>query len=358
MSFYKFSALKYITGNILLAPLACLYQGITGLRNRLFDMNILKSVKFDFPVICIGNLSAGGTGKTPFTAFITRFLLPEYRVAVLSRGYKRKTKGFQLADAASKASIIGDEPYELKRKFPDVCVAVDEKRVHGIEKLREDQSDIQVVLLDDAFQHRAIKAGLNILLTDYNRLFTNDYQLPYGMLRESRKGYKRADIIVVTKCPETISENEISDIRNKIKPLDGQEMYFAGLVYSDIYQLFKPEFRLKINELHGREIILMTGIVSPEPAMNYMTGCGTKVELMQFPDHHFFTADDYRKLMSKSKNEKLIVITEKDAARIVTDENFPTELKEKIYVLPVEITIFQNREQHLITKIKNYVTAN
>ena len=349
--------MKYIIGNIILALLAWLYQCITGLRNRLFDMNILKSVEFDFPVICIGNLSAGGTGKTPFTAFIAGFLLPEYRVAVLSRGYKRKTKGFQLADDKSDALTIGDEPFELKRKFAGLCVAVDEKRVRGIEKLQEIRSDIQVVLLDDAFQHRAVNAGLNILLTDYNRLFTNDYQLPYGMLRESRKGYKRADIIVVTKCPETISENEISDIRNKIKPLEGQEIYFAGLMYSDIYQMFNTDVRLTSEEFQDREIILMTGIVSPEQAMNYLTGNGAKVELMQFPDHHFFTEGDYRKLMNKA-DDKIIIITEKDAARIVNDKNFPAELKEKIYVLPVRITILQNREQHLITKIKNYVTAN
>jgi len=320
-------------------------------------MNILKSVKFDFPVICIGNLSVGGTGKTPFTAFITGFLLPEYRVAVLSRGYKRKTRGFQLADAASNALTIGDEPFELKRKFTGLCVAVDEKRVRGIEKLQEMRPDIQVILLDDAFQHRAVNAGLNILLTDYNRLFTNDYQLPYGMLRESRKGYKRADIIVVTKCPETISENEISDIRNKIKPLEGQEIYFAGLTYSDIYQMFNTDVRLTSEEFQDREIILMTGIVSPEQAMNYLTGNRAKVELMQFPDHHFFTEGDYSKLMNKA-DDKIIIITEKDAARIVNDKNFPAELKEKIYVLPVGITILQNREQHLITKIKNYVTAN
>jgi tetraacyldisaccharide 4'-kinase len=357
---YKFALrkLKYITGNILLLPFSWLYGLITGCRNFLYNKGIFKSIDFDIPVICVGNIAAGGTGKTPFSAFLIEKLSKEYKIALLSRGYRRKSKGFLLATDDSTAADIGDEPREIKTKFPKITVAVDADRVEGIQKIRQLLPDTQLVILDDGYQHRKVNPGLKILLTDYNRLFTRDHVLPYGMLRESNGGYKRADMVVVTKCPDGTGEEELLKISQELKIFPHQSLFFAGWEYATIYNLFSGD-TLPSDALQEKEVVLMTGIAFPEPAVRYLKTRATKVELLQFPDHHFFTQKDYD-VLAKIVGDavKIIVVTEKDAARIVSDLLFPEQLKKQTYVLPVKMKVLQNKENALITKIIDYVRTN
>lgn len=357
---YKFALrkLKYITGNILLLPFSWLYGLITGCRNFLYNKGIFKSVDFDIPVICVGNIAAGGTGKTPFSAFLIEKLSKEYKTALLSRGYRRKSKGFVLATNDSTATEIGDEPREIKTKFPQITVAVDANRVEGIQKIRQSVPDTQMVILDDGYQHRKVNPGLKILLTDYNRIFTRDHLLPYGMLRESKSGYKRADMVVVTKCPDGIGEEELLRTERELQLLPHQKVYFAGWEYAQLYNLFGGD-KLPGDALREKEVLLMTGIAFPEPAVRYLKTQTAAVQLLQFPDHHFFSQKDYDVLTKTTgEAEKVIVVTEKDAARMATDKFFPEQLRKQTYVLPVKMRVLQNKENALIKYITDYVRTN
>ncbi len=305
----------------LLFPFALLYGGITALRNGLYNNGFLKSKAFDLPVICVGNLSTGGTGKTPMIELLVSYLKVKYGVAVLSRGYKRKTSGFLEVLPTSSVAAVGDEPLQFKTKFPDVTVAVCEDRKTGIEKLRK-KADI--ILLDDAFQHRKVKPSFNILLTTYGNLYVNDWLLPAGNLREPREGARRADIIVVTKCPASLSARDMEQIRKRLHPQPYQEVYFSKIAYA-------PEIRNQseakpLSFLKGRKFLLVSGIANPKPLVGFLKDQNLEFGIKSFGDHHNFSTAEKENL----KKHKLILTTEKDFMRL---QDISREVE--LYYLPI-----------------------
>ncbi len=313
-------------------PFAVLYGWITSVRNFLFDNGILKSHAFDFPVIVVGNLSVGGTGKTPQIEYLIRLLSPNYKLATLSRGYKRKSTGFILADANATAELLGDEPFQIHQKFPQIQVAVDADRKNGIEQLLALKVKPDVILLDDAFQHRKVKAGFYILLSAYNDLYCNDFMLPTGNLRESRSGAKRTDMVIITKCPKNLSENEQQEIKNKI----GLEtpVYFSYIDYDDL--VYNQSESKKVSQIKEMDKLVIAGIAKPESFFEYLEV--SKEDRMVFPDHHFFTEKDMQRIEDNAKN-KMIITTEKDYVRLAN-----RNLKAPIYYLPIESGFVSNKE--------------
>lgn len=346
-----------------LYPLSWLYGTAVHVRNKLFDRGILRSRSFDVPTICIGNLAVGGTGKTPHTEYLIRLLAKAgLHVAVLSRGYKRKSKGYILADGTCNAKQIGDEPYQMKSKYPDIHVAVDEDRAHGIHKLlQEGKPKADVILLDDAFQHRKVKAGLNILLTDYSRLWCDDTLLPAGNLREPIQGKNRAQIIIVTKCPPDIKPIDFNIIGKRLCLYPYQQLYFSGLRYGQLKPVFPTQAdRNNTLSLKGDEqVLLVTGIASPAPLLREVKARAASVQLLEFADHHDFTRKDLqlidREFRQMTNPRKLIITTEKDGARLKNHPGLPEALKPHLYMLPVEIKILQNQQQLFNQNIINYV---
>jgi len=314
----------------LLFPFSLLYGGITALRNYLYNIGFLKSKSYNLPIICVGNLSTGGTGKSPMVELLISFLKHENNLAVLSRGYKRKTSGFREVLQSSAVEEVGDEPLQIKKKFPDITVAVCEDRQTGIEKL---QNNADVILLDDAFQHRKVKASLNILLTDYNSLYADDYMLPTGNLREPKFGAKRADIIVVTKCPENINEQTIENIKRKLKPKLNQKIYFSKIGYAS--EIKNGEAQRSLSYLKNRKFLLVTGIANPKPMVSFLRNKGLVFEEKTFADHHNFTISEIEEL----KKHSLILTTEKDFMRL-EGLSGATE----IYFLPIETVILSDEE--------------
>lgn len=352
----------------ILGPLSGLYQIVTDTRNKCFDRGILKSKRFDIPVISIGNLAACGTGKTPHTEYLIRLLNQHMKVAVLSRGYKRKTKGFVLASDKSETTQIGDEPYQMHRKFPNTTIAVDESRCEGIEQLLTIKSPpIEVVLLDDAFQHRYVKPGLSILLTDYHRLFSSDRILPVGMLRESKQGKSRAQIVIVTKCPHNIKPIECNIIKQNLKLFPYQHLFFSTFQYKNLRAVF-PEAtskkELQLTTLTSEdEILLVTGIASPAPMIEELRKYTSHIKLLRFPDHHQFTKKDVEEIEKqyqqlKNKNTSLIITTEKDAVRLKNLPSLNQTLKSNIYELPIEVAFLQEKQQEFNILITDYVRKN
>lgn len=297
--------LRYI-----LFPIVPFYYLATWLRNKLYDLGVKSSSSFEVPVICVGNLSVGGTGKTPMIEYLIRLLKSDYKMATLSRGYKRKSKGFVLADKTTNADSIGDEPYQFHKKFPDVIVSVDANRQNGIRKLLENEPKPDVILLDDAFQHRKVKAGFNVLLTSYDDLYTMDMVLPTGNLREPKTGAKRAEVIVVTKCPNSISEFKKQDIIKKLKPMNHQHVFFSSIKYSETIKNSVEEKNLI--EFKNTEFTLVTGIANPKTLVDYLNATGFNFEHLKFKDHHEFSDMDIELL----KKKKLIITTEKDFMRL------------------------------------------
>ena len=328
----------------ILFPFAVLYGFITSIRNFLFDKGMLKSHSFDVPVIAVGNLSVGGTGKTPQIEYLIRLLSPNYKVATLSRGYKRQSKGFVLADSTSNAEILGDEPFQFYTKFKNIQVAVDADRKNGIEQLLYQQERPDVILLDDAFQHRKVKAGFYILLTSYGDLFCDDYMLPTGNLRESRSGAKRADIIVVTKCPANLSLDEQNEIKSKLQLNSDQELYFSYIDYDD--SIYSEDKILKVSEIKNVDKLLLAGIAKPEPFFRYLQD--ESVECLTYPDHHHFSEKELLEINNKSKN-KIIITTEKDFVRL--KGSIP---KEQLFYLPIRST-FLSVSENFDKTITNYV---
>src|SRR5215213_2112934 len=273
---------------VLLLPFAILFWLVVLVRNWMYKKNILKSTSFGLPIICVGNLSIGGTGKSPMVEYLVLHLKNLYKVATLSRGYKRKTTGYALATDDTTAIDVGDEPMQFHRKFPGVPVAVGEQRVLAIPQLLHDRPETEVIILDDAFQHRAIKAGFNILLTDYGNLFTRDFFLPTGDLRDSRSSYKRADVIVVTKCRPDLSEEERQEIIKEIAPLSHQQVFFSCIAYSTIYHIIRSTYG-SIDE--ETEVFLITGIANPRPLKKYIEDHVETYQMMHFNDHHIFSVD-------------------------------------------------------------------
>ncbi len=329
----------------ILFPFSILYGLITSIRNLLFDKGFLKSYSFDIPIIAVGNLSVGGTGKTPQIEYLIRLLNKNYGIATLSRGYKRKSKGFILANETSNAEILGDEPYQFYQKFPNIHVAVDTDRRNGIKQLLLLKDKPEVILLDDAFQHRKVKAGLYILLTAYNDLFYNDFILPTGNLRESRKQSKRAQIIVVTKCPKNVSKDEESDIKNKLKLSEKQQLFFTSIEYDRF--IYSAKNKKYIAEIKNLNKLIIAGIAKPDPFFNYLKNNGD--ECISFPDHHAFTEKDILEIKNKSK-DKIIITTEKDYVRLqnkLKDEN--------LYYLPIK-SDFINDKDNFESTILNFIT--
>ncbi|MCP4051590.1 MAG: tetraacyldisaccharide 4'-kinase [Mesoflavibacter sp.] len=323
--------MKFI--RIILFPFVPIYFLVTWFRNLAYDKGWFKSTSYDFPIICVGNLSAGGTGKTPMVEYLIRLLKDETNLATLSRGYGRKTKGFLLAEDSITATELGDEPFQFYHKFKDeITVAVDEDRQHGISTLRALKTKPEVVILDDAFQHRKVKAGYNILLTTYNNLYVDDFVLPTGNLREPKKGAKRANIIVVTKCPEFLSQNDKEAIVLKLKPKVYQHVFFSHISYND--SVLNETQKVGLKAL--KSFTLVTGIANAKPLVNYLKSQQLDFNHIEFKDHHNFTADDVKKL---SKLER-IVTTEKDYMRLKNE----AVLKGKLYFLPIK-TVIDNSEQ-------------
>lgn len=317
----------------ILFPFALLYGLITSIRNFFFDKGILKSTSFEVPVIAVGNLSVGGTGKTPQIEYLIRLLAGKYKVATLSRGYKRKSEGFVLADAAVNAEIIGDEPFQYYQKFPNIQVAVDANRTNGIQQLLKQDNAPEIVLLDDAYQHRKVKADFYILLTAYNDLYSDDCMLPTGNLRESRSGADRAKTIIVTKCPPTLSLDQRNKIESKLHLKDSQQLFFTFINYEEA--VFSAETKIPVSEVQNREKVLLAGIAKPEPFFNYLKK--EKDVLLKFPDHHHFSETEIAQIKAIA-NDKLIITTEKDYVRIAAQ--FP---KEQLFYLPIQSSFLENR---------------
>lgn len=328
----------------ILFPFAILYGFITSIRNFLFDKGILKSTSFDLPVIAVGNLSVGGTGKTPQIEYLIRLLSDKYKVATLSRGYKRKSEGFVLADENSNAEILGDEPFKFYQKFPDVMVAVDANRTNGIQQLLSQNEKPEIILLDDAYQHRKVKAGFYILLTSYGDLYSDDFMLPTGNLRESRSGAERASIVVVTKCPKILTEEEQSEIRLKLKLKTGQQVFFTFIDY-DIFIYGKNE-KMTIGEIKSESKLLLAGIAKPKPFFDYLKN--ESDECLTFPDHHHFSDADLVAIRNKANGRKIIT-TEKDYVRLKD-----SELVDQLFYLPIKSS-FINHQQDFDATILEYI---
>jgi tetraacyldisaccharide 4'-kinase len=328
----------------ILFPFAILYGFITSIRNFLFDKGFLKSYSFDIPIVAVGNLSVGGTGKTPQIEYLIRLLSPKYKVATLSRGYKRKSEGFILADSNSNAEILGDEPFQFYSKFKNIQVSVDADRKNGIEQLLSQPIKPQVILLDDAFQHRKVKAGFYILLTSFGDLYSDDFMLPMGNLRESRSGAKRANLVVVTKCPATLSLEEQNKITAKLKLESNQELYFSYIDYDEF--VYSEDKTLKVSEIRNVDKLLLAGIAKPNPFFAYLQG--ENDEKLVFPDHHYFTESDIITIKNKSQN-KIIITTEKDFVRL--KGSIP---KEQLFYLPIRSS-FLSASENFDKNITNYV---
>jgi tetraacyldisaccharide 4'-kinase len=332
----------------LLFPFAILYGLVTAIRNWLYDRRILRSNAFDIPIIAVGNLSVGGTGKSPQVEYLIRLLSPNYKVAVLSRGYKRSTKGFVLADEKASAETLGDEPFQFFRKFPDILVAVDADRTNGINQLLAHKPD--VILLDDAFQHRKVKAGFYILLTAYNDLYADDFILPMGNLRESRRGANRADIIVVTKCPPALSPAEQKRIREKIKTDARQDLFFSYIDYDDF--VYGENGQLPVEEIRNEHKVLLAGIAKPKPFFSHLRR--EKDIVLEFPDHHGFDEKEIETIAEKAKGGK-IVTTEKDYVRLKSRTiERPNNQTTDLYYLPIRSSFISGTENFNQT-ILNYV---
>ena len=336
-----------------LIPLSWLYGCVVGLRNKLFDWRILPSESFALPVISVGNLTVGGTGKTPFTEHLIRLLKDGYHVAFLSRGYKRKTSGYLLADAQSNAYAIGDEPYQVWQKFPNIHVAVDANRRRGIHHLCNDAAtaDTDVVLLDDAFQHRYVTPGLNILLMDYHHMPYDDALLPYGRLREPFSSKERADAVVVTKCPPSMRPIDFRIIQSSLALRPYQRLFFTTVRYGALQPLGRKLSTFTANTA----VLLVTGIANPAPLIAELNRRTPHVHALTFPDHHDFSSAEIQRIKdiwaTITAEDRLLITTEKDAARL--EAALPD-----MQVLPIEIAFLKDQEKPFNHYIKNYVRKN
>lgn len=328
---------------ILLFPFSLVYALVVWVRNRLYDKNILPSSVFNLPVICIGNLSAGGTGKSTMVEYLARLLKDDWSTAILSRGYKRKTRGYALATERTTALEIGDEPMQFHLKFPEVTIAVGEERLVAIPQLLHDRPATKVILLDDAFQHRSVKAGLNIVLTEYSNLFTRDWFLPTGDLRDEPGSYKRAEVIVVTKCPPDLDKIQQESIRKEINPLPHQQLFFSNIRYGKPYHLNRKH-SLDIHA--GMEVLLVSGIANPKPLKDFLHESSKAYYDMLYSDHHIFSIDDLKDIIKRFESieatSKIILTTEKDAVRLVKFEQEIANLP--LFVMPIDMQIMFGEE--------------
>ena len=341
---------------ILLFPFSLVYGAGVWIRNRLFDKKLVGSSTFNLPLICIGNLSAGGTGKSPMVEYILTRFSSKYVLAVLSRGYKRKTKGYVLATDSTSALDIGDEPFLFHSKFRDVAVAVGEERIVAIPQLLHDRPNTQAIIMDDAFQHRSVTAGLNIVLTDQNNLFTRDWFLPTGDLRDEKSSYKRGDILVVTKCRPDLSEEEANEIKEEIKPLEHQSVFFTSIRYGIPYHLVTKQHIAIHDQL---EVLLVSGIANPRPLKKHLADNSKIYYEMLYSDHHIFTIDDWKDIVKRfnqvPSTDKIILTTEKDAARL---GKFQHEMRDvPVFALPISIEFLFNEAPAFDKAIDEFISG-
>lgn len=343
-----------------LFPFSLLYRSIVSTRNKFFDWGWIKSSNFELPIISVGNITVGGTGKTPHIEYLIRFLSEKCSVGTISRGYKRKTKGFVLVSTQSTAKNVGDEPLQIKQKFPNTTVVVDEKRVHAVNQLISAKKTPEVILLDDAYQHRHITPGLNILLVDYSNPITKDHMLPVGRLREPAHNSNRANIVILTKCPDNLRPIDFRIMAKELNLFPYQKLFFTTFKYNGLAPLFGHHQKHKtVNDLEGVNVLIVTGIANPKPIYKKLEKVGAILTKLNFPDHYDFKSSDINKITNtfigiKEKN-KVVLCTEKDAVRFKTN-NFSQKLtKLPIYSLPIEVEFLNNDEMNFKLEIENYI---
>lgn len=339
---------------IFLLPFSILYWGIITFRNLLYNNGWLRSFQFDFPVICIGNLSTGGTGKTPHTEFLIQTLREKYPVATLSRGYRRRLKGYALATDLSLVEDIGDEAKQFKQKFPEIEVCVCENRVEGVYRLLQDAPDVKVILMDDGLQHRRIDPGLKIMLTSFHHLFYKDRILPAGNLREPRSAYKRMQVVIVTKCPQHFTEEQKKNITGEINLQLGQNIFFTSEVFDELKPLF-AEQTLQAPQARN-ECMFVSGIADNSTALLHLKETYEKTDAMRFSDHYYFSEDDILNMKLRSVN-KILVTTEKDAMRLMEHKEFILQNDISIFVLPLRIRFLFNDAEVFNRLIESYVQS-
>jgi len=342
---------------VLLLPVALLYGLVVGLRNLLYRIGVLRSVHFDLPVISVGNLSVGGAGKSPHIEYLIGWLDQFIQVAVLSRGYGRKTFGFRPVTTIDTAEEVGDEPLQFKRKFPQIPINVGESRALGVPEVVKYSPDTQCVLLDDAFQHLAVTPGLNILLTEYSRPFTSDWLLPAGRLREWRHGYRRADVIVVTKCPPGLTDTQRQELQLQIDPYPRQRIYFSEYQYGDPYDLLRPELRRPLDL--ETDVLLVSAIANTDYLLGHLAQEVRSVQTMEFTDHHYFEETDLADLLKRFERmpspNKIILTTEKDAMRLELHQAYFWKQHLPIFVLPVEVAFCDDDEAAFQADVQQFL---
>ena len=339
---------------ILLFPLSLIYAMVVWIRNRLYDKKIFSSSSFNLPVICVGNLSVGGTGKSTMVEFLVRLFKDKVTLAILSRGYKRKTTGYALANEKTTALEIGDEPMQFRIKFPDITIAVGEERIVAIPQLLHDRPATRLIILDDAFQHRSVTAGLNILLTEYNNLFTRDWFLPTGDLRDEKASYQRAHLLVVTKCNPDLTKEAAASVADEINVLPHQHLFFTTIKYGTPYHLTRHH---PVPVTSSMEVLLVSGIANPGPLKDFLQENSRAYYEMLYSDHHIFTIDDWKEIVKRfdsiSASNKLILTTEKDAVRLV---KFANEVKSlPLFVMPIEMQVLFNEEKQFTDIITTFI---
>ena len=345
-----------------LLPLSWIYGSIVRFRNWLFDIGVKKSKSFALPVISVGNITVGGSGKTPHVEYLVRLLQDKVKIAVLSRGYKRKSRGYVLAEEDTEMKEIGDEPFQMHQKFPGIYVAVDAKRVRGIQHLQDDEEtkDVEVILLDDAFQHRYVKPGINILLVDYHRLIIYDKILPAGRLREPLSGKNRADIVIVTKCPKDLKPMEFRVLTKAMNLYPFQKLYFTCINYDKPIGIFNEQ-QLDLESLKDKNVMLLTGIASPKQMEHDLTPMVKTLTSVSFGDHHHFKSKDIdriNEIFESMPEPRLIITTEKDAVRLRDSEGLYEIVKDNLYALPIKVSFMQDQEENFNEKIISYVRKN
>ncbi len=348
----------------ILFPISLLYGIIVYIRNRFYDYKIFKSNDFKIPLISVGNITVGGTGKTPHIEYLVDFLKSEFKVATLSRGYKRKTKGFILSTSESTDQQIGDEPRQIKQKFPEIEVAVDANRTNGINQLTESKNDLDVILLDDAYQHRKVNANLSILLIDYSRPIDKDYIMPFGDLREQASEKRRADIIIITKSPKDLQPIDRRLIYNDLNTYPFQVVYFTCFEYGKLEFVFNASGNNSKNEdLNDYQVLLITGIANPKPLQEHiLENISKNIQEIEYSDHYDFKESDLKKIAYKfdliESEKKIIITTEKDAMRLQKFSNIANNLSDSFFYIPIKVKFLNDRSDNFNQQIIEYVRKN
>nr|WP_316615998.1 tetraacyldisaccharide 4'-kinase [uncultured Alistipes sp.] len=339
-------------------PLSWLYGMVVHIRHKLFDLKILRSEEFDIPVVCIGNLTVGGTGKTPVAELLIERFSEHYRVGVLSRGYRRRTKGFVLSTPASSARTIGDEPRQMKLKYPSVPVAVCEKRAEGIRLLRKAHPEIELIILDDAFQHRYVEPWVNILLMDYNNPVYRDRLLPWGRLRDTRNQIHRANFVLVTKCPDDLNPLDMRIVINSLGLFPYQSLYFTRMRQGEITPLFADRAVGKVRE--GDPVIAMSGIANPVPLLENLRKRFDVVAELTFDDHHTYRLSDMRRLeaLFAAYPDAVVLTTEKDAVKLTNRKKVPEAVQQRLYYVPIHVSFVADSESEFLRQLELYVRTN